>query len=89
MNKFILTTNIRHDIEELGEEEAKRLLGLASDSMALLLQAFVRLELEVQSDPSIANHYQEVREQWGRRLREIVSEPEFLTDVFSGLSDDE
>lgn len=77
------------DIEDLSEGEAKRLLGLASDSMALLLQAFVRLELEVQSHPTMANHYQTVREQWGRRLREIVSEPEFLSDVFGEFSDDE
>jgi hypothetical protein len=68
------------EIQQLPEVQAKVLLGRASDSMALLLQAFCRLELEVQGNSRAENYYQEVRENWGRRLREIVNHNAFIAD---------
>ena len=71
----------------LREKRAKELLGAASDSLALLLQSFARLELEVSGDQNAANHYIAVREEWGRRLREIVSDPS-LDEIFLETEDD-
>lgn len=76
------------EIEQLTEERAKQALGRASDALALLVQAFARLELEVRSNPGSANEYQRVREEWGRRLRELVSNPSF-DEIFAGIDDDE
>ena len=75
------------EIEALSEKRAKELLGAASDSLALLLQSFARLELEVSGDQNAANHYIAVREEWGRRLREIVSDPS-LDEIFLETEDD-
>lgn len=78
------------DIQELSEDIAKKHLGQASDAMAMLLQSFARLELEVRNDPTAANYYQTVREQWGRRLREIIGyAPSLAEEIFGDLGDDE
>lgn len=64
-------------IEELTEADAKKMLGRASDALALLLFAYARLELEVASDEKLAQNYQRVREEWGRRLKAIVTDETF------------
>lgn len=78
------------EIAGMSEDAVKKMLGRASDSMSWLLQSFIRMELEVANDSMAAERYQEVRENWGKRLRELVAHPAFAASVADQLDlDDE
>lgn len=63
-------------VAALTEEEAKQLLGRASDALGWLLLAWNRMELENQQLPDDYKQIRRWREAWGQVLRDyIASEP--------------
>lgn len=74
------------EIAVMSDDALKKMLGRASDSMSWLLQSFIRMELEVANDSLAAERYREVRENWGRRLRELVAHPAFAASVADQLA---
>lgn len=76
------------EISRLSEDKSKKLLGAASDALGMLIQAYARLELEVGNDPEISNHYRNVREEWGKRLREIMVDPSLdFDEIFESVDE--
>lgn len=75
-------------IEALPADTAKKTLGRASDALSWLLQAYVRMELEVADDPQAASQFKMVRETWGRHLREIVAHPVVASSIDEALFGD-
>ncbi|WP_169806973.1 ATP-binding protein [Actinomadura macra] len=71
-------------IEEMSEDEAKRLLVQSADAMTWLLLAWARFENEHRTSPLLGK-IQEIREGWGRRLAEYVEDQAFkAASLFDG-----
>lgn len=74
-------------IEEMTEAEAKRLLGQSADALTWLLLAWARYENEHRNHPLIGR-IQEIREGWGRRVKEYVESQEFRAASISSEEDE-
>ena len=82
-------------IAALTEEEAKQILGGASDALGWLLLSWARMELENQQVPEDYKRIQKLREMWGEVLWDVVSSEPFqvaqrdIAALFGADEDDE
>jgi len=84
VNKVLLAPLRLSDerIESLDVQQAKHLLGSASDALGWLLLAWCRMELEFQQLEDYRNNFLKTRDTWGNRLTEIIKGEAFTEANF-------
>lgn len=76
-------------IQDMTEEEAKRLLTRSADTLTWLLVAWSRCENEYRGH-NVANMMKQIRDLWGQRLAETVEDNAFkAAELFGEASGDE
>lgn len=66
-------------IRALTEDEAKLLLGVASDALGWLIHGWVRMEDLNKDNAPVRNQIVDVRELWGKQLRIMVQSRSFVS----------